>query len=312
MKKAILAILCLATAAMGVAVEHPVSVLGRVYIDVNCNGCIDSQDVLVNGVNIQLQKANGDVVGIAQTGEFGLQGVYAFPSDLAPISPQTGTTYTLSVLYPNGYYPRNAFPGPYSNKVNNGVLRFNLPTEFTNTASSYDFLIKRNGCFFTENQCGWGKTWHWCWHSDFLTGYFDDVYGSGSVTIGGENTLTFTSPYAIKQFLPQNGNSKVLTSSEVNPRWNKGDFAANVLCLQLSVDFSDKGVTTAFLGEQRIRYGKMEGSSVREVLAIANEVLGGNLGALPANVSLSKLNQIVETILENYNGGHENHGYLDW
>lgn len=297
---------------MGVAVEHPVSVLGRVYIDVNCNGCIDSDDVLVNGVNIQLQKANGEVVGVAQTGEFGLPGVYAFPSDLAPISPQTGSTYSLSVLYPNGYYPRNARPGPYSQKINNGTLRFNLPTSFENTASSYDFLLKRNGCFFTENQCGWGSSWHWCWHNDFLTSYFCDVYGSDGVTIGGDKSLTFTSAYAIKRFLPQSGSARVLSGSAVNPSNSRGDFAGNVLALQLSVDFSDKGVTTAFLGEQRIRYGAMRDSSVREVLAIANQVLGGNLGALPEGVSLSKLNQIVEKILENYDGGREDHGYLDW
>jgi hypothetical protein len=312
MRRALLAFLCLAAAAMGAAVEHPVSVLGRVYIDVNCNGCIDEEDVLVNGVSIQLQKANGEVVGIAQTGEFGVQGLYAFPSDLAPVSPETGTTYNLAVMYPNGYYPKNARPGPYSQKINNGTLRFNLPTSFENTASSYDFLLKRNGCFFTENQCGWGHTWHWCWQSDFLTGYFEDVYGNGPVTIGGEKTLSFTSAAAIKRFLPQNGSPKILTSSAQNPTNNRGEFSGNVLALQLSVDFSDKGVTTAFLGEQRIRHGAMQGTTVREVLRIANEVLGGNLDALPSGVSLSKLNQVVENIVENYDGGHEDHRYLDW
>jgi hypothetical protein len=215
-------------------------------------------------------------------------------------------------LLPNGYYARNAFPGPHSQKINNGTLRFNLPTSFQNTASSYDFLLKRNGCFFTENQCGWGRSWHWCWHSDFLTSYFDDVYGSGPVTIGGDETLSFTSASAIKRFLPQFGMVKVLSSSAVNPMNNRGEFAGNVLALQLSVDFSDKGVTTAFLGEQRIRYGALEGTSVREILQIANQVLGGNTAALPAGVSLSKLNQIVEKIVENYDGGRENHGYLDW
>lgn len=312
MRKALFALLCVAGAAMGMAVEHPVSVLGKVYVDVNCNGCIDEEDVAVDNVSVQLAKQGGPVMGIAKTGEFGVPGLYAFPSDIAPVSPETGSTYTLTVLLPNGYYARAVKPGPFSTRVNNGSMKFNLPTSFANTASSYDFLLKRNGCFFTENQCGWGNSWHWCWRSDFLTGYFDDVYGSDGVTIGGANNLHFSSPRAVKNFLPQFGYDRPLTASAVDPRNDRGEFAGDVLALQLSVDFSDKGITTAFLGQQRVRYGALAGKTVREVLDLANQVLGGNLAVLPSGVTFSKLVQTVSKIIENYDGGREDHGYLDW
>ena len=312
MRKAIFAMVCLAATAVGMAVEHPVSVLGKVYVDVNCNGCIDEDDVAVDGVSIQIAKQGGPVMGIAKTGEFGVQGLYAFPSDLAPISPETGSTYSLTVLLPNGYYARAVKPGPFSTRVNNGSMKFNLPTTFANTASSYDFLLKRNGCFFTENQCGWGHSWHWCYHNDFLTGYFDDVYGNDGVTIGGDKSLHFTTARAIKSFLPQNGQDRVLSSSATDPKNDRGEFAGDVLALQLSVDFSDKGITTAFLGMQRIRYGTLQGKTVREVLDLANQVLGGNTAALPSGVTFSKLVQVVSKIIENYDGGREDHGYLDW
>ena len=56
--------------------------------------------------------------------------------------------------------------------------------------------------------------------------------------------------------------------------------------------------------------GKLAGLTVSQVLAMANAVLGGNTGVLPAGVSISDLNNVVDTINNNYDNGTTNNGYL--
>lgn len=310
MRNALIGLALLSVCATAGAVEHPVSVLGRVYIDSNCNGVIDSSDVLVDGVNISMQLSNGTVVGVAQTGEFGLKGVYAFPSDMAPVAPNTGTDYTLTVLLPQGFSRKDAIPGPYSTKVNTGTLKFNLPTSVTGTSSSYNFLIKQSSCFYSDTQCGWG-TLPRCYNDTFLSAHFHDVYGTNPVVIGGINTLSFTTARAIADFLPQNAPVRVLTASAVDPHSSRlSDLAGNVLALQLNVDFSDTGVTTAFFGSLHLLMGPMAGMTVRDVLTIGNKVLGGDLTALPAGVNICDLNDVIERINQNFEDCDQNrHGY---
>ncbi len=312
MRRTLIALCFIACAAVASAVEHPVSILGRVYVDTNCNGCIDSEDALVDGVNIQLQKSGGSVVGIAQTGEFGLKGVYAFPSDMAPVAPNTGTNYTLTMLLPKGYTARNAVPGPFASRLNSSSMKFNLPTSVTGTQSYYDFLLKRCGDFFTLSQCGWsGLGRHGC-YSHGLEDIFTDVYGTDGVTIGGGFTMTFTSAQKTLRFFSQSGTSKVLTNSYVNPTGHFGSLSGELLALQLAVDLSDHGVTTAFLGDLRLRYGLLHGLSIREVLAMANAAFGGDLSVLPAGVTLAKLEDVLENINENFDGGEDDNRYISW
>ncbi|HWA84471.1 MAG TPA: hypothetical protein VG820_13600, partial [Fimbriimonadaceae bacterium] len=300
MRNALIGLALLSVCATAGAVEHPVSVLGRVYIDTNCNGVIDSGDVLVNGVDISLQLGDGTVLGVAQTGEFGLTGVYAFPSDMAPVAPNTGTNYTLTLLLPQGFSRKNAIPGPYSTRVNSGTLAFNLPTSVTGTSSSYDFLIKQTSCFYSDTQCGWG-TLPRCYGQTFLSSHFTDVYSTNPVVVGGINTLTFTTARAIQDFLPQNAPVRVLTSSAVDPHSSRlSDLAGNVLALKLNVDFSDAGVTTAFFGSLHLLTGPLAGMTVRDVLALGNQALGGDLSGLPNGVNLCDLNDVIERINQNF------------
>jgi hypothetical protein len=59
-----------------------------------------------------------------------------------------------------------------------------------------------------------------------------------------------------------------------------------------------------------VQSGKLAGKTVREVLTMANRVLGGDLAALPPRVTIANLNTIVETINANYARGAVNRGYL--
>jgi len=77
-----------------------------------------------------------------------------------------------------------------------------------------------------------------------------------------------------------------------------------VLALKLSVDFSAAGKTTPGFGSRRIRSGyPMAGSTVNQVLAVAMQVLAGNLSALPSGQTVGTMTTFLSAINNNYDGG---------
>jgi hypothetical protein len=153
------------------------------------------------------------------------------------------------------------------------------------------------------------------WHNKnglaLLNAGFPSVYPGGKVSIGGKYTLTFDSPGDVSKFLPQGGGPGVLTYSIFDPSSSPANvFGGQVLTLQLNVDFSNEGITQQGLVNLRVASGPFTGYSVGQVLAIANTVLGGKLSALPAGVSESDLNNTVDAINNNFDGGTTNNGYL--
>lgn len=154
----------------------------------------------------------------------------------------------------------------------------------------------------TVTQGGWGAPPHGNNPGALLKNNFASVYPTG-VTIGCAfpNHLTFTSAAQIQAFLPQGGTPAALPKLSV--------FAGQVLALQLNVDFSAAGVLPTGLGGLHLASGPLAGKTVSFVLAFANAVLGG-CQSLPANgvTSISQLNDIVDAINENFDGG--NNGFL--
>lgn len=160
----------------------------------------------------------------------------------------------------------------------------------------------------TFTQGGWGAKPSGNNPGRLLADKFASVYPDGFVRIGDTKWLKFTSAYAIQKFLPQGGTPARLYTSHTNPMSQLSVFAGQVLALQLNVDFSRLGFTRTGLGNLIVVSGELEGSTVAEVLALANSVLGG--GALPSGLSLSELNSVVAKINENFDGGVQNNGYL--
>jgi MYXO-CTERM domain-containing protein len=133
--------------------------------------------------------------------------------------------------------------------------------------------------------------------------YFDAVFGS-QVVIGGTLTATFTSSSAVASFLPSGGTPAALTQSYVDPPATTPDtvFAGQVLALQLNVTFHDQLLLGGpLLGNVKVSayvasvpFGSL---TVRQLLALAQNVLGGNAAALvPYGVSIATLNSVVEAI----------------
>jgi hypothetical protein len=168
-----------------------------------------------------------------------------------------------------------------------------------------------SGTFTTYTQGGWGASPSGNNPGALLASKFATVYPGGSVNIGGTNRLTFTSAGAIVTFLPQGGTPGVLTASATNPTSSSaGVFAGQVLALRLNVDFSTAGVTKVGLASKKIVSGKLAGATVAQVLTLANSVIGGSTAWLPAGVSLSDLNAVVDAINNNYDNGTPSKGYL--
>ncbi|MCU1237169.1 MAG: Ig family protein, partial [Candidatus Solibacter sp.] len=171
--------------------------------------------------------------------------------------------------------------------------------------------IIKCGDFVTYTQGGWGATPNGGNPGTLLKNSFYKVYGSAGISIGGSYKLTFNAASAITGFLPQGGTPGVLTGSAINPTTsNAGVFAGQVLALQLSVDFSNKGITPGGLAGLKLNGGPLAGQTIAQVLALANAVLGGNTSALPTGLTVSGLNEIVNSLNNNFDGGNTNGGYL--
>jgi hypothetical protein len=140
-----------------------------------------------------------------------------------------------------------------------------------------------------------------------LAANFAKVYPNG-VTIGGGFTLTFTKASAVAAFLPQGGTPGALTKSAIDPTSSSANvFGGQVLALELSVDFSGKGITASGLGGLHLTSGPLAGQTVAQVLAEANQAIGG--GALPSGMSISNLNDVVDKINNAFDNGVSN-GYV--
>jgi len=295
------------------ASDFSTAIAGRIFCDSNCNCKIDEgiDDQLMN-VTVQLFDANNNLIAVTTPAQNG--GLYLFTGL------EVGKKYFVHIVPAFGQTPVNAFPSGIATKVNKTTISVTV----ANAGDTYypeDFLLKCCNTGFT--QCDWGTNGCGFDPIDLIADSFNDIFPNG-VVIGGNKTITFTNPDAIVKFLPSNGNPRALGSSKVNPGTSySNEFAGNILALTLNVQISDAGVTGEGYGDRVLDSGKLTGYTVRQVLDMANTVLGGDSSVLPAGVSLCDLNNIVEAINEdsgcdcgcdnNYHNGcyGSNHGHCD-
>ena len=150
--------------------------------------------------------------------------------------------------------------------------------------------------------------------NDFANVYFSN---SGIVQIGIPGatgySITFDSSVAVQNYLPAFGPAGALTANLFDPTDSpSGGFGGDVLALQLDVDFADAGLLDGTAG---LNFGDLQldgistapagvpcvadGTSVREVLAMANTDLGG--GSSPC--AIGDLDPLVEVLSYAFEGG---------
>lgn len=164
--------------------------------------------------------------------------------------------------------------------------------------------------FRTQTQGGWGSP------NNSEPGtirqlYFSSVFPSGLTIGSGANTAKFTTPEAIKDFLPAGETAGTLSGNLVNPlTTSAGILAGQLVAATMNVYFSAAGVlgtNPQELGNLVIASGDFYGKTVYELLDIANSAISG----ISSPYSLSQINDALTQLNENFVDGTTNNGYLD-
>ncbi|MBX7052100.1 MAG: T9SS type A sorting domain-containing protein [Flavobacteriales bacterium] len=236
----------------------------------DCNGCTDSDTVVVTG------------------------------DDVPPVFDQQQSTYDLGCTESVPYIQPTATD-------NNGPVTYtyvDVETCNNNSQASCDFR--------TYTQGGWGAPAHGNNPGVYRNANFAGAFPSG-LTIGCNpgNTLTLTSAQAVQDFLPSGSTPSALPSDLVNPgnSYNNvlaGQLVAVTLALGFDAYDPNFGGSTGFLGNQTIASGTFAGMTISQVVAIANQVIGGCSNAY----TYSSLNEVLTGINENFDGG-SNHGFVN-
>jgi hypothetical protein len=162
----------------------------------------------------------------------------------------------------------------------------------------------------TQTPGGWGAPANGNNPGAYRDAHFNEAFPSG-LTIGcGSNTITFTTAAAIEAYLPCGGKAKLINGTYTNPACQKNVFSNHLIAAMLSVGFDidnpDFGSSQFALGELIIGYGTFSGMTVSELIAIANEVIGGCSTAYTPQ----QLTGVLTSINENYVDGAMNGGFL--
>jgi len=147
-----------------------------------------------------------------------------------------------------------------------------------------------------------------------MTSHFASAFPSPDyLKVGCTNgfTLQFTSAQAVTDFLPSGGSARALTGNLINPGGTYSNtLAGQLVGLTLSVQFdlTDANFSAAgtHLQDLVVTTGTFVGWTVAQVLAEANNVLGGCASTYTA----AQLNSILTAINENYDNGTSDNGIL--
>ncbi len=183
--------------------------------------------------------------------------------------------------------------------------------------AQYDPCDIPPGIYRTQTQGGWGQACHGQNAGCLRDEHFDEAFPAGLV-VGGTFGIHLTSSGAVVNFLPAGGEPGMLTSNYVDPLSTEaGVFAGQVVALAISLGFAEVSVPGfGDLGNLVVPtgfhepWGPFAGYTVSEVFALANVVLGGDAAALPAGISVSDLNDVVDAVNNDFDDGEQSNGYL--
>lgn len=166
------------------------------------------------------------------------------------------------------------------------------------------------GSFRTQTQGGWGSVPRGINPGSYQQANFATAFPNG-LTVGcGSNTITLTSGQAVTDFLPQGGTPNAIQTSYVDPTSAISVLAGQITAATLSVTFDaadpNYSSSPASLGSLVIASGTFQGMTVNQLLAIANQVLGG----CNTTYSLSDVNQALTAVNENFVDGRIANGFL--
>jgi hypothetical protein len=158
----------------------------------------------------------------------------------------------------------------------------------------------------TYAQTSWGATPAPGNAAQLLTDNFESVYGGFGVEVGVVGVAGFSMAFSLATdvlaYQPSSGVPGALTEDRLNPITTpSGEFGGEVLALELNVTFADANRLGLFgIGNQYVcalGNANLDGLTVRQVLALANNALGG----VATSVSLD----VLDGLLHDVNGAFE-------
>lgn len=133
--------------------------------------------------------------------------------------------------------------------------------------------------FRTQTPGGWGSSASGNNPGTYRDANFAAAFPNG-LTIGCTNTFTFTSSQAIEDFLPAGGQPSILPlGSAINPVDYGNSLASHLVAAMLSLGFDSYDASFSSndfaMANLIFNQGIFNGMTIGEVVAIANEVIGG-------------------------------------
>ncbi len=188
------------------------------------------------------------------------------------------------------------------------LVTFTLSSSFAQYSDG-----ENDEAFRTQTIGGWGATPSGDNPGAYLHAHFDQVFSAGLVIGSGQNTLTFTSAEAITKYLPASGKSTALDGAYIDPLKAevRNTLAAQAIATTISLAFDaaikDYAASDLNLANMEVAVGTFEGMLVKEVLAEANKVLGGEESEFTA----AQLNEALTEVNQSYvDGEYTGTGYL--
>ncbi len=182
--------------------------------------------------------------------------------------------------------------------------------EVTLTEKFIEIGVEFESCegFRTQTMGGWGAPASSDNPGTYRDANFENAFPGGLI-IGCDNTLKLTSASAVEAFLPSGGTPAVLPAGQLlDPASYGNTFAGQLVAATLNVGFdaADPSFSTnsVLLGDLLYTNGLFVGMTVNEVLAIANEVIGG----CSDEYSPAQLTAALTLFNENYVDGTTDNG----
>lgn len=167
-----------------------------------------------------------------------------------------------------------------------------------------------SGQLRTQTMGGWGINPNGNNPGVYLHNNFDYAFPNG-LTIGCNNTLVLTSAQDVTDFLPSGSTASALPNGElINPGEEYNNvLAGQIVALTLSTVFDQYdpsfGISDYSLEDLIIQQGEYEGTSVSEILVLANEIIG-----TCGSTEFSSINSVISSINENFVDGTTNNNFL--
>ena len=168
------------------------------------------------------------------------------------------------------------------------------------------------GDFRTQTMGGWGTAAAGNNPGAYRDANFASAFPNG-LLVGSSSgySALFNSSLAIQNFLPAGGPSASFDKNYTNPSsTNAGTLAGQAVALTLSIEFdlydSNFGASSYNLKDLLVGSGDFLGWTVEQVLAEANRFLAG----LGSTYSATQLNDVLNSINENFVDGNTNKGFL--